>query len=100
MGRKLPLHMDLEDVKKDARDLLGALRRGDVTAVKQNQASDPIAGMFAQTRRSPVRNRARVRLHGLAETQGTLEYSQEIRKYTKTVEHDRPALADVHWPMD
>lgn len=46
MCRKLPLHTNLEEVKRDARDLLSALRRRDVSAVKRYQLSDPIAGMF------------------------------------------------------
>lgn len=46
MFRRVSHHIDPGDIRKDARELLNALRRDDVAAVRKYQAIDPIAGML------------------------------------------------------
>ena len=44
MCRVLPSHANLENIKQEARELLHALRCGDVSALRRYDSFDPLAG--------------------------------------------------------
>jgi len=46
MYRSLPSHANLEDIKKEARNLFHALRGRDAAALRRYYFFDPFAGMF------------------------------------------------------
>jgi hypothetical protein len=46
MYRVLPSHVNLEDIKREATNLLYRLRQRDETALRRYYSFDPFAGMF------------------------------------------------------
>ena len=44
--KTIPSRATLDDIRKETRDLLHALRRGDPTALRLYHSFDPIAGML------------------------------------------------------
>jgi len=46
VAKSIPSRSTREDIRKEARDLLNALRRRDPAALKRYHSFDPIAGML------------------------------------------------------